>query len=78
MDEYLKKIRKLISDKTGIEPEEITDESYFEEDLNMGQMELVELLTDLEEIYQVEDLLEEKENLETVQDVVDLLVEKVD
>lgn len=78
MDEYLKKIRKLISEQTGMELDEINEDSYFEEDLNMGQMELVELLTELEEIYQVEGLLEEKEELETVQDIIDILVEKVD
>jgi acyl carrier protein len=78
MDEYLKKVRKLISEQTGMELDEINEDSYFEDDLNMGQMELVELLTELEEIYQVEGLLEEKENLETVQDIIDILVEKVD
>lgn len=78
MDEYLKKVRKLISEQTGMELDEINEDSYFEEDLNMGQMELVELLTELEEIYQVEGLLEEKEELETVQDIIDILVEKVD
>lgn len=78
MDEYLKKVRKLISEQTGMEPDEINEDSFFEEDLNMGQMELVELLTELEEIYQVEGLLEEKEEIETVQDIIDILVEKVD
>ena len=78
MDEYLKKIKQLVSEKTGMELDEITEDSYFEDDLNMGQMDLVDLLTDLEEFYQVEGLLSEKDELETVQDLVDLLIEKVD
>lgn len=78
MDEYLKEIKQLISEKTGMELDEITEDSYFEDDLNMGQMDLVDLLTDLEEIYQTEGLIEEKEELETVQDLVDLLIEKVE
>lgn len=78
MGEYLYQIKKLISEKTGVETEEITEESFFEDDLNMGDMELVDLLTDLEEIYNCEELVEEKDNMETVQDVVDLLIEKVD
>ena len=78
MDEYLKKVTQLISEKTGIETEEITEESYFEDDLNMGEMDLVELLTDLEEIYKTEGLLEEKDNIETVQEVIDMLIEKVE
>jgi len=78
MDEYLKQIKTLISEKTGMEEDEITEESYFEDDLNMGEMDLVELLTDLEDIYQTEGIIEEKDNIETVQDVVDVLIEKVE
>jgi acyl carrier protein len=78
MDEYLKQITQLISEKTGMELDEISEDSYFEDDLNMGEMDLVDLLTDLEEIYQTEGLLEEKENIETVQDLIDILIEKVE
>lgn len=78
MDEYLKEIKQLISEKTGMELDEISEDSYFEDDLNMGQMDLVDLLTDLEDIYQTEGLIEEKDELETVQDLVDLLIEKVE
>lgn len=78
MDEYLKQIQELISEKTGIELEEITEDSYFEDDLNMGQMDLVDLLTDLEEIYQTEGLIQEKDEIETVQDLIDILIENVE
>lgn len=77
MHEYNKELIKIISEKTGVEPDEVSPESYFEEDLNISELELIEILTDLEEKYQV-DLLEERENLETVQDLSDLLTELVE
>ena len=78
MEEYFKRIQQIICEKTGLEFDEVKPDSYFEDDLNMGPMELVDLLTDLEEIYQVEELILEKDNLETIQDVIDLLIEKVE
>lgn len=78
MDEYLNKVIELITESTGLEKEEVSHDSFFEADLNMGQMELVDLLTDLEEIYQIDDLVTEQQEIEKVQDIVDLLVEKVE
>jgi acyl carrier protein len=77
MHDYNKELIKLISEKTGVEEEEITPESFFEEDLNIPELELIEILSDLEERYQV-DLLEEREKLDTVQDLADLLTELVE
>ncbi len=75
--DYFKEVRKIIEEKTGLEPSEISPESFFEEDLNVGEMELMEILSDLEEKYET-DLLEERNKIETVQDLVDLLAEKVE
>lgn len=75
--EYFKEIRKIIEDKTGLEPSEITPESYFEDDLNLGEMELIEILNELEEKYHTE-LMNEKENIETVQDLIDVLSELIE
>jgi acyl carrier protein len=76
-NEYFKKIKKLISDKAGVDIDEIHEASYFEDDLNIGEIELVEILTELEDIYDVE-LVADKEDLETVQDLIDLLVEHLE
>jgi acyl carrier protein len=75
--DYFKEIRKIIEEKTGLEPDEITLESFFEDDLNLGEMELIEILNELEEKYHT-DILEEKDNIETVQDLVDILSEKIE
>lgn len=75
--EYFVKIKKVIEQKTGLSSSEIHETSYFEDDLNIGEMELLEILSELEEIYQTE-LVSEQENIETVQDLVDLISEKID
>jgi acyl carrier protein len=75
--DYLKEIKKMIEEKTGIETSEITADLFFEDDLNLGDMELLEILNELEEKFQVE-LVDEKDSIETVQDLVDLLSEKIE
>ena len=74
-NEYLGWIKKYLSDKFGVELEDIHESSYFEDDLNVGEMDLVELLADLEEELKI-DLTEERDNVETVQDLLDLIEEQ--
>lgn len=74
---YLNKVKQLISEKTGVEFEEIEETSYFEEDLNVSEIELMEILTDLEDELHVE-LVGEKGNIETVQDLTDMLTEQIE
>ncbi|NMB91611.1 hypothetical protein GYA37_02045 [candidate division WWE3 bacterium] len=76
MSDYYPKVKKVIAEKTGLEPSEINAESYFEDDLNIGEMELIEILEELEEIFHV-DLIEDSDNFITVQDLVDALEEHI-
>jgi len=76
MSDYYPKVKKVIAEKTGLELSEITPESYFEEDLNVGEMELIEILEELEEAFHV-DLIEDARNFVTIQDVVDALEEHI-
>ena len=78
MNEYLQRIIAIIIEKTGVEPEDISENSYFEDDLNIGEMELLEIIALIEEEYMVELEEEEKENISSVMDLVELLVEKVE
>lgn len=77
MSDYLKKIKNIISKHTGIDKDEVSGSSYFEDDLNIGEMELIEIISDLEETYQI-DLSEVSAKFETVQDIVDALEELVE
>lgn len=76
MSDYYPKVKKIIADKTGLETSEISAESYFEDDLNVGEMELMEILEELEEAFHV-DLIEDSDSFITVQDVVDALEEHI-
>lgn len=76
MSDYYPKVKKIIAEKTGLEPSEISTESYFEDDLNVGEMELMEILEELEETFHV-DLIEDSDSFVTVQDVVDALEEHI-
>jgi len=76
-NEYFGKIKKIIEEYTGVPPADIHENSFFEEDLNIGEMDLLEILSELEEIYHV-DLISEQENIATVQDVIDIISEKID
>jgi acyl carrier protein len=74
---YLKNIQRIIADKMGIEPQEIEPSSHFEEDLNMGDLEFMELIEELENDYDVEiaDLVEE---VVTVEDLITILTEELE
>jgi len=76
MADYLGKIKKVITEKTGLESSEISAESFIEDDLNIGEMELLEILEELEEIFHME-LIENSDSFETIQDIIDMLEEKI-
>lgn len=76
-NDYVKKIKKLIADKAGVELSDVRDESYFEDDLNLGSMDLVDILEELEDALHVE-LIEEKENISTVGELIELVEEQIE
>ncbi len=67
------KVQEKISEQLGIEPEEVTMESSFIEDLGADSLDIVELLMALEEEFDIEIPDEEAEKLVTVGDVVDYI-----
>ena len=75
--DYVKKIKTLIADKAGMEISEVTPDQYFEDDLNLGEMEVRDILEELEEALDIE-LIEEKDNIETVNDLIELVREQVE
>lgn len=75
--DYVKKIKTLIADKAGLEISEVTPDQYFEDDLNLGEMEVRDILEELEEALDIE-LIEEKDNIETVNDLIELVREQVE
>jgi acyl carrier protein len=75
--DYVRKIKKVIADKTGHDVDEVGATMYFEDDLNIGEMDLLDILEELEDVLHV-DLVEEKDNIETVGDLIDIVQEQVE
>jgi acyl carrier protein len=72
----LEKMRKIISEQLDIEESEITLDSNFKDDLDADSLDLFELLTTLEEQYDIEIPAEDMESLTTVGNVIDYLKTK--
>lgn len=69
----LKKIREILSEQLNIDPEDVTEDASFREDLGVDSLDLFELVMNLEEEYGFEIPGEDLQNLETVGDVIDYL-----
>ena len=69
------KIRSIISEKLGIDEEEITMESAFIEDLNADSLDIVELIMALEDELEMEIPDEEAETFVTEADIVKFMKE---
>jgi len=65
---------ELLSEQFGVEPETITLETSFEEDLGADSLDLVEMMMALEEEFDVGEIGEEAaRSIRTVGDVIDLI-----
>ncbi|MBC7335421.1 MAG: acyl carrier protein [Clostridia bacterium] len=69
------KIREIIVDQLGVEEEEVTMDTSFE-DLNADSLDIVELIMALEEEFDLEIPDEDAEKLTTVRAAVEYIKEK--
>lgn len=67
------KIKEIISDQLGIDPEEITMESSFVDDLGADSLDIVELIMALETEFDIEIPDEDAEKISIVGDVVNYI-----
>lgn len=67
------KVQEKVADQLSIDPEDVTMESSFIDDLGADLLDIVELLMALEEEFDIEIPDEEAEKLVTVGDVVDYI-----
>jgi len=71
------KVKDLIAKKAGVDIKEVYDDMFFGDDLNLGELELTEILEELEDQLKVE-ILKDLENIESVKDLLELLEEKLE
>ena len=69
----LEKMKEIIAGQLNVNAEDVKPESRFKEDLNADSLDLFELVTNLEEEYNIEIPAEELEKLTTVGKVIDYL-----
>jgi acyl carrier protein len=70
------RVKKVVVDQLNVEPDEVTPEATFVEDLRADSLDMVELSMAFEEEFQVDIPDEDAEKIKTVQDAVNYIEEK--
>ncbi|ARU57790.1 MAG: acyl carrier protein [Pseudomonadales bacterium] len=77
MSDMFEQVKKVICEQLDIEPEQVTPEARFIEDLGADSLDTVELVMAFEEEFDVEIPEDQAEKIQSVQDVLDLVAEAV-
>ena len=72
------KIQKIIAEELCVEPDHITLQADFMEDLEMDSLDVVEIIMSLEDEFGVEIPEDAVEEIKTVEDLVNYLANKLD
>ena len=79
MPDIFERMQKIIADQFSVDPEEITAETVFTDDLGADSVDLVELVMSMEEEFDIGEVREEElATLSTVEDCVNFLTKKLD
>ena len=78
IEEIFQTMRELVAEQFALEPEEVTMDTAFEEDLGADSVDLVELVMAIEEEFEVGEIQEEDlSGLKIVGDTVNYIASKV-
>ena len=72
------KVREIIVEQLGVDPEQVTREASFVEDLGADSLDTVELVMALEEEFDLEIQDEEAEKLATVGDAIEYIEQRLE
>ena len=78
MTKLEKKLFEIASDKSGIDIEKIEMKSMFVDDLGCDSLDMIEMVMEIEDVFDIEFPDEDYEKIVTVQDAYDYLEQKVD
>ena len=73
-DKAVEEVRAILVEQLGVDPAEVTVESSFQEDLNADSLDLVELIMEMEDRFEVKIPDEEAEKIGTVGQAVDYVL----
>ncbi|PWK12768.1 acyl carrier protein [Tumebacillus permanentifrigoris] len=71
--EILEKVKNIVVDRLGVEANDVTLEASFKEDLGADSLDVVELVMELEDEFDMEISDEDAEKINTVGDVVNYI-----
>lgn len=66
-------IKAIVAENLGVDPDKITKEASFQDDLEADSLDLFEMVMALEEKFDIEIPSEDLEQLKTVSDVIDYI-----
>ena len=69
----LNELQEIIAEKLGLSAEEVQPEKSLKDDLKADSLDLFDLVTELEEKYEIEIPTGDLDTLVTVQDVIDYI-----
>ncbi|MBB6449331.1 acyl carrier protein [Geomicrobium halophilum] len=73
MAETLERVQKIVVDRLGVDESEVKMEATFKDDLGADSLDVVELVMELEDEFDLEISDEEAEKISTVADVVNYI-----
>ncbi|MFS1513234.1 MULTISPECIES: acyl carrier protein [Chengkuizengella] len=73
MSELVDRIKKIIVDRLGVDEAEVTPEASFKDDLGADSLDVVELIMELEDEFEMEISDEDAEKINTVGEVVNYI-----
>jgi acyl carrier protein len=78
MNEIFEKVQKIVVEQLEVDPEAVTPQATFANDLGADSLDTVELVMALEEEFDIEIPDEAAEKIDTVQAAVDYISNKVE
>ncbi|NRO50499.1 acyl carrier protein [Lactobacillus helveticus] len=75
-EEILKDVQEIAQDELDVEPEKITMDTNFKEDLDADSLDLFEILNELEDKYDIE--LDADDSIQTISQLVDFVKKQMD
>ncbi|ADJ28368.1 acyl carrier protein [Nitrosococcus watsonii] len=76
MSDIETRVKEIVVEQLGVNPEEVANESSFVDDLGADSLDTVELVMALEEAFECEIPDEEAENISTVQEAINYIKER--
>ena len=71
MADTIEKLKNIVAESLGVDADEVTQKSYFIEDLGADSLDIVELVMAIEKEFDLEIPDEDADKIATVQDAID-------